>query len=473
MEQLLNQADALLLTATEEDGPESRPDFEIPQELMHLTSIPDFLQLQENPKKGKGWVSKQSLPAGTVLMVAKPIGWAMDSEEEYNEEDDYDDNMEDDDENLTDPEGVYDSQINELVVLQILQYIQENPAIWFEKVSTLYPRENVVAFPTWNFKNNDNSSKFKAMINEIETIPELQGKSKEIAQRLPLIVRYNVLSIETCPELLSYPGPTGYSALAGVGLYHLPSFFNHDARPNVSRYAVGDVMWFVTNQDIPIGQELCISYLEHDVLCESAVRRNYMLTLDFKEHQDADKEDFSEEDGPNCPVIDSEVQMELMEMIPFDRLEAIDQLLEQAHGNALPEGERIEEDAMDAEGIAWFQCDIQNLRILKAITLESLGQSEKALDLWERCVSFSETCMPPNDESLIVMRVQAALCAWQVQKKERAKEHARVAYHVHNVLFGGGIARFRRRYLKEFCLNLRKTKDSVENILWPNNDHQQ
>jgi hypothetical protein len=461
MEKLLDQADALLLTAGE-DGPE-RPNFDIPVELAHLAAPLDMLQLLENPNKGKGWFAKQPLKAGSVVMVGKPISWAMDCEVLFDDEDEA--AFMEDDESENEP---LDSQVNDLVILRVLQCIKESPAIWFDQVSALYPRENTSSLPGWKCKNEEVLSKYRALIQELESTPELRGRSNEISKRLPLIIRYNVLSIETCPELLSYPGPTGHSLLGGVGLYHLPSLFNHDARPNVSRYAVGDVMWFVANQDIPQGQELCISYLEHDILCENASRRTCMLTLDFQEEEEEETSNAVDDDGPNAPVVDSDVQMELMEMIPFQRLDAIDELAPQAAGEVLPEGERGEEDGMDAGGTAWFQCDIQNLKILKAITLESLGQSEQALPIWEECVRFTETSLPPHDESSIVMRVQAALCSWHVKDTARARQHAAVALNVHNLMFGGGVRRFRRRYLKEFCLNLRKTKDSVETILWPN-----
>ena len=466
MESLLDQADALLLIA-DEDGP-SRPDFKIPEELLHLTAPTDLLQVLENKNKGRGWFSMRDISVGTILMVAKPLAWSLDCEWELDEELE-DENAMDDSQNPPESEA---SQINELLVLKVLQAIKENPSIWLEQVSHLYPRDttDIETSPLWISKDKDILSQFEKTIDELESIPDLRGRSKEISTRLPLIVRYNILSVETCPELLSYPGPNGHISLSGVGLYYLPSFFNHDARPNASRYSVGDVMWFVANQDIPAGQEVCISYLEHDVLCESVDRRNMMLTLDFEEDEDAN--DLSmDDDGPVAPVVDSEVQNELMEMIPFERLEAISQLMEQAAGEALPDGESIDEDGMDAHGSAWFECDMQNLRILKAITLDSMGQSVQALPLWEECIQFSEVKVPPNDESSVVMRVQAALCAWYSKDEVRAKHHAQVALHVHNIVFGGGIARFRRRYRKEFSLNLRPDKGtkslSVQDILWP------
>lgn len=234
-------------------------------------------------------------------------------------------------------------------------------------------------------------------------------------------------------------------------------------------------MWFVANQDIQPGQEVCISYLEHDVLCENVQRRNQMLTLDFKEVEDSTAPSMTADNGPLIPVVDSDVQNELMAMSPFERLDSIDQLMLQASGEEVPAGEEIGDDEMDEQGAEWFKCDMQNLRILKAITLDGLGKASDALKLWEECVQFTESSLPPNDESLVVMRAQAALCAWNANEEQRAKQHAMVALHVHNLLFGGGVSRFRRRYRNEFCLNLRPDNGSgssgegkaAHDILWP------
>eukprot|EP00934_Nitzschia_sp_Nitz4_P000359 Nitzschia sp. Nitz4//scaffold55_size114948//92800//94221//NITZ4_003921-RA/size114948-processed-gene-0.52-mRNA-1//1//CDS//3329554590//359//frame0 len=467
MESLLDQADALVLTAGE-DGPE-RPDFDIPEEYMLYETPGDKLQILEHPDKGKGFFATRPLPAGTLLLVAKPIAWALDSEWDGGVPDDEIVDMEEDSEHPAEPE---ESHVNELLVLEALQVIKESPSIWLDQITNLYPRDpvDIQASPVWISKDDDIFAQFEQMIKELETIPALRGKSNEISQRLPLIIRYNVLSVETCPELLGHPGPTGHASLSGVGLYYFPSFFNHDARPNVSRYAVGDIMWFVANQDIPTGSEVCISYLEHDILCENPFRRNNMLTLDFKEHEDPNAPNAMVE-GPGIPVVDSDVQNELMAMDPFERLDNIDQLMKQATGEAPPEGEELDEDEMEAGEEVWFECDLQNLRILKAITLDSMGHNRGALELWEQCVQFAETRLPPNDESSVVMHVQAALCAWVIKEEERARQHANVAVQVHNTLFGGGIPRFRRRYQKEFFLNLRDDKSSggssTADILWP------
>jgi hypothetical protein len=464
MEGLLDQADALVLTAGD-DGP-ARPNFDIPEELLECTTLRDVLEIRENPNKGKGLFAMKPLPAGTILLVGKPLAWALDSEWDGGVPDEEIEDMEEDSEHPAEPE---ESHVNELLVLEILQAIKEDPSLWIDKVSHLYPRDpqDIEASPVWISKDDDIFAQFDQMIKDLEAVPELKGMSTEISKRIPLIIRYNVLSMETCPEMLSHPGPTGHVLLSGVGLYFLPSFFNHDSHPNASRYAVGDIMWFVANQDIPAGNEVCISYLEHDILCESSYRRNVMLTLDFKEEEDSSVE----VGGPGIPVVDNEVQNELMGMDVFDRLSNIEQLMKQAAGEALPEDEEVEEGAMEGGGEVWFECDMQNLRILKAITLDAMGQNKQALEVWEQCVQFAETRLPPNDETAVVVHVQAALCAWTIKDEEKAREHANRALQIHDLMFGGGVRRFRRRFQVEFCLNLRQGSNGIGNvvrdILWP------
>jgi hypothetical protein len=169
-------------------------------------------------------------------------------------------------------------------------------------------------------------------------------------------------------------------------------------------------------------------------------------------------------------VVDSDVQNELMGMDAFERLAAIDELMLQATGETLPSEVLEEGDEMDGAGSAWFQADVHNLRILKAITLDGLGQSKAALALWEEAVHFCATKLPPADESLVVAHVQTALCALQLQDLSKAKLHAQAAVETHNTLFAGGVARFRRRFRNEFRLSLRPTTDSLAasiDALWP------
>jgi len=456
MESLLNAADALVASASPDRTP-PRPDFAIPEEYA-LKNALDLMECKEGTK-GRGWFSKQPIAAGTVLMVDKPLAMVMD----------WQDTGGDDDMDEEEEEEAGGSTVNDLLLLELLNGIQANPSLWTDTLSNLFPRENETAasLPVWICRDDTLFVTIESKIQELE--PILPNCAKDIAKRLPLVVRYNVLSIETCPELLIHPGPDGHSTLSGAGIYYLPSYFNHDSKPNASRWAVGDIMWFVANQDIAKGEEICISYLEHDVLCESPARRTAMLDMDFSEEQESTVEE--DEDGPMFPVVDNEVQNELMTMDVMERMSAIQELMSQATGDLLPADELADagEDDMDVGQPEWFQCDAHNLRIIKAITLEGMGQSKEALPIWEECVAFTEAKLPPNDESSIVMHVQAALCAQHAGNEVTARAHAAAALQTHNVVFGGGMTRFRRRYERELKMALRPSSDVVAdvNALWP------
>ena len=506
MEYLLDLADSL---AAQCDTP-PRPDFPLSGELSRLalpSSAEEWLVRRECASKdnnnyaikGMGYFAHKTIPAGTFLIVAKPLATAMDWEEDCDD----DEGDGDDDQDLEEEEDKgMEPKLNSMIVLQLLGELKVKPELWTNVLAELFPRtaDELARLPTFCCRDDKIEALRTSHLQEIERQPShpLSSKVDEIAVRLPLIVRYNVLSIETCPELLSHPGPEGHANLGGVGLYHLPSFFNHSARPNCTRYAVGDVMFFVSNQDIKEGDEACICYIEHDVLCESAYRRNLMLQMDFEEDENTnDNNDTTalEEDGPDLPVVDSEVQNELMAMDSFERLQAIEELLQQAHGtspsqadesNDKEEDADMEEDAaMDTTESGWFLCDVHNLRILKAITLDGLGQTAEALKIWEECVEFTEKNLPPLDENSIVMGVQAALCSLHMAggsaygSKEyikRANDHADKALDAHNKLFGGGAARLRRRFKNDFQLSLRSSaggsstvasgKDAID-LLWP------
>jgi len=487
------------------DDPEGQyMDLPLPEGWKNIPTLQQYMEIKEFPSKGQGFVAKNNLPAGTILLAAKPIAMVLDSEEEEARPNNSKtggggDQMEGDDDedaNLVDASEANeddhdkDPHVNELLLLEVLDLLNSDPALWEKSLSKLYPRneKEVAQLPAWICHDDEIFMEFEKGVLTLEQQHDvLRPVVKEISKRLPLIVRYNILSMETSPELLSYPGPEGFAKLSGVGLYHLPSFFNHSKRPNCSRYAIGDVMCFVANQDILAGTEVFISYIEHDVLCESAYRRNLMLSMNFDDRTEDDQDDdAAEKEGPEVPVVDSDVQNELMNMSALERLSSIDQLLAQASGQKGPEEDGMVEDTggnddddamMDSnnESVSpgWFQCDIQNLRILRAITLESLGQSAQALELWEEAIQFCESKLPPLDENGIVVRVQAALTASLLGDMDRARNHAAVAIKTHNLMFGGGIALFRVRMGPDLRLTLRPGANGANRVtaavdaLWP------
>ncbi|TEB20644.1 hypothetical protein C9890_0036 [Perkinsus sp. BL_2016] len=96
-------------------------------------------------------------------------------------------------------------------------------------------------------------------------------------------VQCNSLGFYTCPELCSYNDHLRF--LTGTGLYPVASFFNHSCSPNVSHMSFGDVTIFRVNRNISKGEELFISYIGTDLLCEStSVRHEFIGSRDFVCH---------------------------------------------------------------------------------------------------------------------------------------------------------------------------------------------
>lgn len=227
-------------------------------------------------------------------------------------------------------------------------------------------------------------------------------------------------------------------------------------------------MFFVTNRDITKGDELCFSYIEHELLCENASKRSALLDMDFELNDDDDNESTSEQRaskkqkvakmskeqddtddfGVCYPLIDVEVQSELLATPPKERLDIIDELLDK-----------------EIDPVQDYQCDKYQLHILKAITLDGLGKSREALVEWEEALDFAVKNFPPLDESTIALYVQAALCAQSDDKIARAKDHANKALTMHNSLFGGGAVRFMKRYIKEMdCIKRTNSTMNAEQL---------
>ena len=157
------------------------------------------------------------------------------------------------------------------------------------------------------------------------------------------------------------------------------------------------------------------------------------------------------------PVINLDVQDELMNMHPLNRLDEINSLLRQSIGSP------NEDDIQDEEEneLVWYQCDTHRLRTILALTLDSLGQSTKALEEWKKCVDFVQKRLPPADEAGIALCVQTALSAYACGEEGIASEYAKMALENHDLIYGGGLDFFKRRYIHEMKLTLRQGRKAL------------
>ncbi len=439
----------------------------------------NFMEIKDSDEKGKGFYARDDLVAGTFVLVSKPLGIIMGWEEdEFDDDDDGEDGSgeigeQEEQEEEDDDDLMKSNRRNGVLSIKLAKSIKSDPSLWFDKLSLLFPRDKD-SLPTWFCEHAETGMEFERSINELEEKTEFSGKKiliEEIRQRLPFIVRYNCLSIETAPELFVYPSQDkgGHVSLSATGLYYEPSYFNHSHTPNISRWSIGDVMFFVTNQDVKAGTELCISYIESELLCENARIRSNLLEMDFEDIDGDGGSEETEDDEPDGPMINLDVQDELMNMYPLDRLDEINRLLRQSQGDSNEIDMDVDEEEED---IFWFQCDTFRLQNLLALTYESLGQSNKALEQWKKCIEFAEKKLPPADEGSIPLYVQAALCAACTGQESTAKQYADLALRSHSLIFGGGVNFFRKRYAKEMELELRSSSRALSgqaalDALWP------
>lgn len=232
----------------------------------------------------RGMYAKCDMKAGTTIVVAKPIVAYFDIEHDEDVDDD-DDEEEDEEDNChgledgeqptenskmkakdvnADDRTTSDSEENDdddddddfeqepsgtkrngILLLRTLEMIKQSPTLWTNTLTKLFPRDidTALSLPPWFCSDAKTGMSIDREMTNLSSLSLFENDEneqicKEIGMRLPLIVRYNVLSIETSSELFVYPDVSngGLASLAGTGLYGPEvSYFNHSCIPNVSR----------------------------------------------------------------------------------------------------------------------------------------------------------------------------------------------------------------------------------------------
>uniref|UniRef100_A0A0G4FU30 SET domain-containing protein n=1 Tax=Chromera velia CCMP2878 TaxID=1169474 RepID=A0A0G4FU30_9ALVE len=392
----------------------------------------------------------------------------------------------------------------------------------------------------------------------LETQLERAGaKSAEERRRFLWVVALNAMgTYPDGPEQLSYAhrarsgeGGTGSPGGEGVGLFDLPSFFNHSCEPNVNRYFLSlrrelpdpvgtsaadgprePLAVFVASRPVRGGDELCISYAESEALCEDRRSRAEALqegARGFSCICPACAREARESEGKPFPPTSYEaLPEEIREALslpspPEDRIDLIEKLL--AEADAAGTGEQKPGSAKRARAGSLKPLRVlasadhlellQTRAELRGSLVERLAKRERkededetparlwapredreggegfdrgklhavalqCLEDWKACIAFVEggkrgarkgPGFPPNDECLVVFRIQAARAAaaaftstanlgsaWRKEAKGgkggllgQCREHLRIARCVHQAAFGGGSTWFSFRYREE------------------------
>ncbi|CAD7960786.1 unnamed protein product [Amoebophrya sp. A25] len=244
---------------------------------------------------------------------------------------------------------------------------------------------------------------------EVTDILEAKFPDKSDRMLLRARTRYNALGFYTSNEQFCYP--LTYQKFQGTGLYFLASGFNHSCEPNVSRYSCGDVMILVTNKAVKKGQQLCISYVENEILSEAKKIRDGTLDRDFicacdrcerekSAHETSStrsKAQDAEKKQETWAAVDAQLQAELALMPPMESLALIDEYLDSDH--------------------KLLAKDKQELRSTKGMTLCRLGRFREAIETFSGCAKWQAENTGEFDESLVTYHLLRLVCVLAMQCK--------------------------------------------------------
>ena len=184
--------------------------------------------------RGRGWVATADIPCGRTVLCESPLAFSMDWEA---------DALESEADNV-DSAGL-------ILALARAMSDKGGPQL-MAKLLTMAP---LPGEPGKEWTCDDKKLNFD-LEQSLKRVPKLSPAER---RRIKRVVRANSLGIYTNPEQLCHP--EHFTTLGGVALYHQSSLFNHNCRPNTTRFNVGTISVFRTNRLVRKGEELCISYI--------------------------------------------------------------------------------------------------------------------------------------------------------------------------------------------------------------------
>uniref|UniRef100_A0A7S4SVD9 SET domain-containing protein n=1 Tax=Alexandrium monilatum TaxID=311494 RepID=A0A7S4SVD9_9DINO len=226
-------------------------------------ALSSHLTLRRAEGRGRGWFARAGLAAGTVVLVEKPVVATLDAE--WRNED------------WAGSDGADTTALG----LELAHCF--SPGLG-AVLANLHPQPGAVPPVPRDAEGGQDSSdseEDEAALCAVmaQAWGAVEGPSEEEKERLRRVVQLNSLGFYTNSEQLCHHG--NFTALTGSGLYALASGFNHSCDPNVARFSIGDVTAFVTNRPVEAGGELCISYIESELLCAPKSVRAQSLNRDF------------------------------------------------------------------------------------------------------------------------------------------------------------------------------------------------
>ncbi|CAB4418263.1 unnamed protein product [Rhizophagus irregularis] len=212
--------------------------YEAGPRLDHADFLNENIKIDLIEGKGRGWVAKCDIPEHTLLMVSKPLKLVFSNEAIGT--------MISDKSNDEIPTGSYLSA--EELAICITKKLFEEPN-YCSEVYQLYTGQDI----SINEKMNNN------LVNILIIVSAIKHNSFGLG--------YGDFNLET--------------ELTGVGLWILPSFFNHACiDENVCHFFLGDLLFFRTNRPISKGEELIVNYRDASFSYKARLRYLKAVNID-------------------------------------------------------------------------------------------------------------------------------------------------------------------------------------------------
>jgi len=414
-----------------------------------------YLALRRMEGRGRGWCAERAMAAGTMVLVEKPLVGILDVE--WRSED----------------WAGCDGADTTALFLELGRCF--SPGLG-AALALLHPQPGFSAREEEDSASDDDEVRALAgkRVAVAQAWAAVEGLSEEEKERLRHVVRLNSLGFYTNSEQLCHHG--NFTALTGSGIFALASGFNHSCDSNLARFSVGDVTVFVTNRPIAAGDELCISYIESELLSAPQSVRSQSLNRDFTCECNRCSAETGESFLPGGQrrylLVDEQLQASLAFLPPERRVETVQDLLQ----GKLPAEEADEEDEEDEEAraeagetgvLVILGKDSQELRVAQAVALMQMDKFADALLVWRRLAAFVCEHCPPFDEAIPVYAVQAALCALSLGDSGVAAQYAVAAAQAHRVACGAELFRWRYRAEVEGSTATEEAKQRFWELLPP------
>lgn len=451
------------------------------------------LLVYENPKieirisrecGGRGLIANQNIKQGEYILIEKALVYSstiMDNQscnelfikmnKEKNSKID----------NQNNDEMIFDETVL-LMKRMIVEIENDTDGELFDNklLSNFYPRSSHISkmdeFKCSDFGINDECDQWLfnyclLKMFQLRFINKCELISNEFILRLPYIVYCNAMKITQNTEQLSYFQPNtvqsenennavSFADMTADGIFANGSFLNHSCSPNCCHSFIGDILIVKAICDIKSEEQITISYLEIENLCENQKFRSRRLPFDcqcLKCTKEMSIQTISNlvenETDDEYQIFDDSLSAELFAEKCSVRLKRIDSIF--AMNNV--QNMKYSDFISGQTALAFTYCEMHDF-------VEGMACFRKCLDAIQNMFGSVHETMVPFYLQIVLCQMSINLLDFQENGEDQKQEQiGKVTsdkelelddilckmFDVHHICFGGGRILFLKRYENE------------------------